>query len=201
MADENKNLQAVSAGEASAAAGNLEDEVEKLRQQLTVKEEEAKANQERWLRQAAELENFKKRTGREREDAIRFANESLAKDLLPVIDNLERAVAHAGRDAECKSLLEGVEMIHKSLLDVLSKHGLSRIAPAVGQTFDPALHEAMAQVELENHEPNTVVSEHHGGYLFRSRLLRPALVTVAKGAKSQDKKTANGSVENGHSGD
>jgi molecular chaperone GrpE len=173
-------------------------EVETLRQQLEMKEQEAKTTYERLLRQAAELENFKKRTIREREESIRFANEALVKDLLPVVDNLERAVAHAQGGGNGKPLVEGVEMVLKGLLDVLNKHGVTPIE-AVGQPFDPVRHEAMAQVESDNHEPNTVVQEHHKGYLFNSRLLRPALVSVAK--TCERKKNGGTEVENGPADD
>lgn len=167
-------------------------ELVSLRQQLEAKEQEAKTNYDRLLRQAAELENFKKRTLREREESIRFANEALIKDLLPVVDNLERAVAHAQGGGNGKPLVEGVEMVIKGLLDVLNKHGVTQIE-AIGQRFDPVKHEAMAQVESENHEPNTVVEEHHKGYLLHSRLLRPALVSVSK----RGKKNGPTQVENG----
>jgi len=186
-----------SAEPASAeAADNLESELSKLRQQLEIKEQEAKNNYDRFLRQAAELENFKKRATRERDEAIRFANEYLIKDLLPVLDNLERAVAHAKGGGNGKPLVEGVDMVLKGLIDVLSKHGVAPIE-AVGQPFDPAIHEAMAQVESEDHPANTVVEEHHKGYLFHERLLRPALVSVAKAPKVKEKKNAAGEVENG----
>src|SRR5262245_35877338 len=170
-----------------------------LRKQMEIKELEAKNNYERFLRQAAELDNFKKRTAREREEAIRFANEILVKDLLPVVDNLERAIAHASGGGNGKPLVEGVEMVLKSLLDVLVKHGVTQIS-AVGQPFDPSRHEAMAQVESESHEPNSVVEEVNKGYLLRDRLLRPALVSVAKAIKSQEKKNEDNKVEN-ESGD
>jgi molecular chaperone GrpE len=200
MAEDNKKLE-VENGAGAETETSSEAELEALRRTLAAKEEEAKMNREQWLRQAAELENFKKRTARERDEAIRFANEALARDLLPVIDNLERAISHAQETTECKPLLEGVEMIQKSLLDVLTKHGLSQMTAATGQPFDPAKHEAMAQVERDDHEPNTVVEEHHKGYFFHSRLLRPALVTVAKSASSQDKKNGQRQVENGPSDD
>ena len=166
-----------------------------LRKQLEVKELEAKNSYERYLRQAAELDNFKKRTAREREEAIRFANEALIKDLLPVVDNLERAVAHASGGGNGKPLVEGVEMVLKGLLDVLMKHGVVQIT-ALGQLFDPSKHEAMAQVESDTHEPNSVVDELHKGYMLRDRLLRPALVSVAKAIKSQEKKNDESEVEN-----
>lgn len=178
----------------------LEAELIELRQQLEAKEVEAKSNYDRLLRQAAELENYKKRTARERDDAVRFANESLIKDLLPVVDNLERAIAHAAGGGNGKPLVEGVEMILRGLLDVLAKHGVSQIS-ATGQPFDPAKHEAMAQVETEIHEPNSVVEELHRGYMLRDRLLRPSLVSVAKAAKSQEKKNQESKVENEPSDD
>ncbi len=186
--------------EPATAAGSSTDrsELEMLREQVELKEQEAKATYDRLLRQAAELENFKKRTLREREESVRFANEALVKDLLPIIDNLTRAVAHAQGGGNGKPLVEGVEMVLKGLLDVLSKYGLTPIE-AVGQPFDPVKHEAMAQVETADHEPNSVIQEYHKGYLFNSRLLRPALVTVAK--RCEQKKNGETEVENGSTDD
>jgi len=189
--------------EDSTSTGNSaspDSEVKRLRQELEAKSEEAKNNYDRFVRQAAELENFKKRAAREKEDAVRFANESLVKDLLPVIDNLERAVAHAQGGGNGKPLVEGVEMVLKGLLDVLGKHGVAQIS-AVGQPFDPGKHEAMAQVETEEHAPNTVIEEHHKGYMLKDRLLRPALVTVAMLLKTREKKNAGSKVENGRTDD
>ena len=183
-----------------SATLNQPDELAKLRQYLKVKEEEAKENYERYLRQVAELENFKKRTNREREEAIRFANETLVKDLLPIVDNLERAVVHSKDGANGKTLVEGIEMVLRGLFDVLAKHGVVQVS-AVGQPFDPEKHEAMAQVEVETHKPNTIVEEYHKGYMFRDRLLRPALVSVAKPLESQEKKNGDHKVENGSSDD
>jgi molecular chaperone GrpE len=172
----------------------MDGELEHLRQELAAKELEAKTNYDRFIRQTAELDNVKKRTAREREEISRFANELLIKDLLPVVDNLERAVAHASGGGNGKSLVEGVEMVLKGLLDVLAKHGVNQIS-AVGQPFDPSKHEAMAQVEDENYEPNSVVEELHKGYALRDRLLRPALVSVAKSSKTREKKIDEGKVE------
>ena len=175
-------------------------ELAKLREQLEVKEQEAKANYDRYLRQAAELENFKKRVTREKDDTIRFANEFFVKDLLPVMDNLERAVIHAQDSGNGKPLVDGVEMVRKGLYDVLAKHGVVQIS-AVGRPFDPGKHEAIAQVESANHQPNTVVEEHSKGYIFHERLLRPALVSVAKAAKTKEKKNGESQVENDPSDD
>jgi len=155
------------------------EECEKLRRQLEAKELEAKENYDRLLRQAAELENFKKRAAREKTEAIRYANESLVKDLLPVLDNLERALDYAQGGGNGKPLLEGIEMVLKSFVEILGKHGVNSIS-AVGELFDPNKHEAIAQVVTQEHKPNTVVEEHHKGYYLLDRLLRPAQVSVAK---------------------
>jgi molecular chaperone GrpE len=172
--------------EASSTEGvkSADSELETLRQEIAAKEQEAKKNYDRFLRQVAELENFKKRSAREREEVSRFANESLIKDLLSVVDNLERAVAHASGGGNGKPIVEGVEMVLKGLLDVLAKHGVAQIS-AIGQPFDPAKHEAIAQVESATAEPNSVVEELHPGYMLRDRLLRPALVSVAKASETQ----------------
>ncbi len=183
--------------ELTLGVGRGVDETEfvKLREQLEAIEKESKSNYDRMLRQAAELENFKKRTTRERDDAIRFANEVFIRDLLPVVDNLERAVAHAKGGGNGKRLADGVEMVLKGLLDLLTKHGVVQIS-AIGQPFDPGKHEGMAHVESNKQAPNTVVEEHHKGYLYHDRLVRPALVTVAKAPITQEKKIDESTVEN-----
>ena len=156
----------------SGERGALEAEIAGLREELR------QAN-DRWLRERADLENVKKRAARERADTIRFATESLLKDLLPVVDNLERAVEHARSGGDGQPLVEGVALVLKALLDVLERHGVTRVA-AKGEAFDPAHHEAMAHVETTAHDPNVVVEEHQPGYRLNDRLLRPALVSVAK---------------------
>jgi molecular chaperone GrpE len=203
MSEERKKFVEENAADESAAQASQEDnsnpqetEIAALKQQLEAKESEAKQNYDRLLRQMAELDNFKKRTARERDEAIRFANEAVIKDLLPVVDNLERAVAHASGGDNGRPLVEGVEMVLRQFLDVLTKHGAAPIL-AIGQPFDPSKHEAMAQVERDDHEPNSVVEELQKGYTFRDRLLRPALVSVAKTSGTKEKKNGEGKVENG----
>jgi len=160
-----------------AASRSPAAEVEELRQKLQETAAEARANYDRFLRERADLENFKKRMQREKSEALRFACEPLIRDLLPVIDNLERAAAHA--DGNGQSVRAGIEMVVKSLLDILDRHGVKRIE-AVCQPFDPTWHQAMAQVETTEHAPNHVVEQHHSGYVLHDRLLRPALVTVSR---------------------
>jgi len=131
---------------------------------------------DRWMRTQADLENYKRRAVREKQDALRFGSEHLLKDLLPVIDNLHRALAHAKSD---DPIAAGVQMVLKGFDEVFERHGV-KVVPARGTTFDPNLHEAISHVESE-HPPNTVIDEHQRGYVLHDRLLRPALVTVGKG--------------------
>jgi len=180
--------------------GSGPSEVEKLRQELEVKELEAKQNYDRFLRQVAELENFKKRTAREKEETIKYANENLIKDLLPILDNLERAVDYAKGGGDGRPLLDGIDMVLKSFIDVLNKYGVTQIS-AIGQTFDPKKHQAIAQVESEKEEPNTVIEEHLKGYYLLDRLLRPSLVTVAKPSEAGEGKRKEGEVEKGDKDD
>lgn len=175
-------------------------DMEKLRQALEAKELEAKQNYDRFLRQGAELENFKKRVAREKEEAIRYGNEILIRDLLLILDNLERAVEHARGGGNGEPLLEGIEMVLKGFLEALQKHGVTQIR-AKGRPFDPQHHEAFAQVESEEHQPNTVVEELHKGYLLLDRLLRPSLVSVAKAREAEDKNSEQGVVEKGKTDD
>lgn len=131
---------------------------------------------DRWVRERAELENFKRRATREKQDALRFGSENLLKDLLPVIDNLHRALAHAKSD---DPIVTGVQMVLRGLDDVFERHGV-KVVPARGEPFDPNRHEAISHVESDA-PANTVIDEHQRGYVLHDRLLRPALVTVGKG--------------------
>jgi molecular chaperone GrpE len=151
-----------------------------LEAELAAAREEAREAQERWIRERADAENLKKRTARERAEAVRFGTENLVRDLLPIVDNLERALQAAQGGGNGHPLVEGVSLVLKGLLDVLARHGVTRVE-AEGTQFDPARHEAVAHVESE-HEPNAVIQEHQAGYRLHDRLLRPAMVTVSKGS-------------------
>jgi molecular chaperone GrpE len=157
---------------AGEAAGRAPDEVAAIRADLD-------AAKEKLLRAYADLENYKKRAAREKQEALRLGNEGLLRDLLPVIDNLERAHAHARGVAGAEAIAEGITLVHRGLLETLERHGV-RPVEARGTAFDPKLHEAIGHVESE-HPANTVVDEHQRGYALHDRLLRPALVTVGKG--------------------
>jgi molecular chaperone GrpE len=153
--------------------------VEQLEQECARLQAEVKAGHEKLLRERADLENFKKRTAREREESLRYGTEGLVRDLLPVIDNLERALQHADAGGNGEPLAEGVRLVLESLRGVLERHGVSQV-PALGERFDPTRHEAMEQVESDDHDPNTVVREHQRGYMLHDRLVRAALVGVSK---------------------
>ena len=135
---------------------------------------------DKYLRLAAEFDNFKRRTLKERQDLLNYGNENLIKELLPTVDNLERALGHArqGEEVNADNLSEGVELTYRSLLQALEKAGVEQVDPT-GATFDPKLHEALRQVPSPEEEPGTVLETFQKGYLLRDRLLRPALVAVA----------------------
>ncbi|MCB2187235.1 MAG: nucleotide exchange factor GrpE [Deltaproteobacteria bacterium] len=149
--------------------------------ELTAERDELK---ERMLRMAAEQENFKKRTERDKAEFLKRANESLVKEMLPVLDNLERALGHATEEPS-STLAEGVALVLKEMTKTLERHGLEPVE-ALGQPFDPERHEAIMQQEDPDVEENTVLMEMQKGYLFQGRLLRPAMVVVSKRPASSD---------------
>lgn len=162
----------------------IEKEMEELKIKLEEKEKEARENYERMLRVAADLENYKKRSLKEKEEWRQFANEDLIKAILPFVDNLERAVNHAEKVEDANVLIEGLRLTLQQLHQTLSKFGVSPVE-SVGKPFDPAIHEAMLVVETDQHEPNQVLEEFQKGYFLNDRLLRPATVSVAKLPKKE----------------
>ncbi|MFH1146706.1 MAG: nucleotide exchange factor GrpE [Pseudomonadota bacterium] len=158
----------------------LEMSPEELMARLKEKEDEAHTNYDRMLRMAAEFENYKRRSERERAEYLKYASEGLARALLPVIDNLERALGHARDDnSDKESLIGGIDLILKEFLTTMEKFGLKRI-DAEGTTFDPQHHEAVMVEENNTVEDNTVIRELQKGYSFQDRLLRPSMVVVSK---------------------
>lgn len=149
-----------------------------LEQALAESQAEAQKNWDLYLRERAELDNYRKRMQREKEDLARFANENLLREMLPILDNLERAVSHAEQDQE-GGLLEGVQMTLEQFRKTLERFGVVPVA-SIGEPFSPERHEAMGQMESSEHAPNTVVQEMQKGYTLNDRLLRPALVMIAK---------------------
>ena len=166
------------------AAPDMEAELMRLREALEAKAREADATHDRYVRTAAEFDNARKRAVREREELIRGANESLIRELLPVLDNFERALQAARGDAGAAAVTAGVELIQRELLRVLEKFGVTAFT-SVGMPFDPERHEAVARVPAAGRPEMTVVDETARGYLLNGRVLRPAMVTVAMNADGE----------------
>lgn len=169
----------------------LTDDVEEVEQELVDDQpEEADFEQkyqqleteknelyDKYLRLQAEYDNYRKRTQREKVADLTYKSQQLATELLPVLDNFERALQTTGEDESVKSFIDGMEMIYRHLLSVLESEGIE-VIPAVGQEFDPTIHQAVVQVEDDQYESNIVVEELQKGYRLKERVLRPAMVKV-----------------------
>ena len=153
--------------------------------ELAAKTEELQALNDKYLRLAAEFENYKRRAQRDQGDTVRFANEKLLRDLLPTIDNLERALQCSTEQADSEGFLQGVELTYKQFLDTLEKLGVSQVA-SIGEPFDPTKHQAVGQVESSAIDENCIVEEYQKGYFLGDRILRPAMVTVARAVPAKD---------------
>jgi molecular chaperone GrpE len=179
-----RNEEGGEAGGAAAEPGARREssELESLRTQLEMSQaagregfEKLKEEHDRFLRAVADLENYRKRAQRERDEVQKFGIERLLKDLFPVVDNLDRALAAA---PEGDPLAGGVKLVLKTLEDALARHGVKSFH-ALGEAFDPRRHEAIMTVVAPEKEPGTVVMEHGRGFSLHDRLVRPALVGVA----------------------
>ena len=140
---------------------------------------ELQAVRDRELRCRAELDNFRKRAAREYQDGLRYANLPLLQDLLPVIDNIDRAIEAAGKNADADALLEGFRMVSQQLEDVLKRHHCTRIE-ALDAPFDPNVHHAVMQQPSDEHPANTVMMVTQNGYQLHDRVVRPSQVIVSK---------------------
>lgn len=179
--DTQSDIASPSIGPSSSEPTSSDD----IAKRLEETEQKAQDNYDRLLRVSAEFDNFKKRSAREMQDVIKYANEKLASELLNVVDNLERALASAV--SQCGSddpLLKGVSLVLDDILKVLDRHHVKPI-DALGQPFDPSLHQAMMQEPSDNYPPNMVVREMQKGYLIHDRLLRPTLVAVSVAGDNQ----------------
>ncbi|MCA9646858.1 MAG: nucleotide exchange factor GrpE [Polyangiaceae bacterium] len=188
VSDENENLEATEAaapeqGAAESAEGNSGDAevaaAEAPVDPLEQAQAEAKRLKEQLLRTAADFDNFRKRTRKELVDAEQRGTDQLLKEMLPVFDNLERAAQHAETASEVASLADGIRMVMKQFTDTLGRLNIERVE-AVGKPFDPSVHEAIQQMATEEHPPGSVAAEVQAGYRQGERLIRPALVVVAK---------------------
>jgi molecular chaperone GrpE len=169
------NGEAPASGEGAAPATDA----------LTEAKAEAARMKDQWMRTAADFDNFRKRARRELEDTRKAGKEDLLKEFLPVFDNLERAVQSAQRATDVKAVADGLQMVLRQYLDTLARGGIPKV-PTVGSRFDPSHHEAIQQVETDDQPPGMVVAEVQPGYLQGDRLVRAAMVVVAKPKSSAE---------------
>jgi len=164
------------------------DPMKELKEKFKKSEVEAKQSYDRYLRVSAEFENYKKRSAREMDDFRKFANQSLVKELLPIVDNLELAIKSANDNKNVDNcLLDGVDLTLKEILKIFEKYHVKAIE-ALGITFDPRYHEAVMREETDKHPENSIINELQKGYLIHDRLLRPSMVVVAAPKRPDDDK-------------
>ena len=181
IAEEFVNLQEEIESEIAADSPEQpEVEAESTEEDLLEKERaRAKNMEDRYLRVNAEFENYKKRMIRESSDRFKFFNLDLIKELLPSLDNIERAISHAKSDhTDVESMIVGLEMVNKMTHEVFEKFGVSRV-DTIGEVFDPNFHQAVGVVESDSVPENEIVEECLGGYLLHGRIIRPAIVRVS----------------------
>ena len=163
-----------------------DDPLKVMEASLESMEQESKDSHDRFLRVSAEFENYKKRAAREMNDFRKFANESFVKAMLPVVDNLDRAIESSSVDDHSNSsVVEGVNMTLKEILKIFEQFGVKPFE-SLGKTFDPALHQAVMQEESDDHPEKTILNELEKGYMMHDRLLRPAMVVVSKKTDSEN---------------
>ncbi len=182
-ADMENIVNDVSSGQDNGDAAP-EERIRQLQDALAAKEAEAAANWDKYLRERADLENFRRRAQKDKEDLMKYGNECLLLEILPVMDNMERALSHASEES-LAAVIEGVNLTRAMLLGVLKKFGVEPVETK-GAAFDPAYHQAMFRIESADVAPNTIVEEFQKGYLLNERLLRPAMVSVAGAPKDAD---------------
>ncbi len=190
-ADQDNEKQALADGKPlKSETRDAETSLKEMEARYEAKEQEAKETYDRLLRVSADFENYKKRAAREMEDYRKFANQSLLKEMLSVVDNLELAInsSNDGKKAD-QTLIDGLNLTLNEMLRVFEKFNVKPIE-AQGKSFDPAYHEAVLREETDDYPENSVISEFQKGYLIHDRLLRPAMVVVAapKTTTRKDKK-------------
>jgi molecular chaperone GrpE len=178
--DEAKANEAFGANGHAPQSGSEESVVpEAATDPLSEARAEAVRLKDQWMRVAADFDNYRKRARRDVEDARKGGREELLKDLLPVFDNLERGIQSAQQAVDVKAVTDGLGMILKQFDSTLGRLGISKVG-TIGKSFDPGIHEAIQQVETNDHAPGIIVAEVQPGYVAGERLIRAAMVVVAK---------------------
>lgn len=162
-----------------SSEGSVADRVKELEAALAAKAEEATLNWDKFLRERADLENYRKRVQKEKEEILKYGNENMVMEILPAVDNMERALAHVDPESQ-DPVIAGVRMTLDMLLSSLKKFGVSPIEVEPGSLFDAAFQQAMCQVEHPEYTANMVVEVMQKGYRLNERVIRPAMVSVAK---------------------
>ena len=157
---------------------------------------ESRENYDKYLRSQAEMDNIIKRNKKEKEEWVKYSNETLIKDLLQVIDNLENAINHSGNENSFNALIEGVELTLKGFKDTLAKSGLEEVK-TIGEDFDPSFHHAVQEEMSDSIEKGKILKEFQKGYTLNQRLIRPAMVVISKGNSkdSSQTETFHGALE------
>jgi molecular chaperone GrpE len=179
--EQDKNIHPNSSLEDDNLSGSGSEEFE---QALAAKADEVKNLNDRYLRLAAEFENYKRLAQRDQREQAKFANENILKELLPIVDNLQRAVNFSQSATGCDQLIEGVQLTLKKFIETLSRFGIKQIA-SIGEPFDPSRHQAVATLPSNDQPEHTIIQEHQPGYLLHDRILRAAMVTVAAAPREE----------------
>ncbi len=201
---ENPNLKNSSEVGEDAQEENLSEEslsppgIKILREEIELRKQEYNDLYSRYLLVAADFANYRKRVTKEKVDITTYGNEELIKELLHVLDNLERALEHSESDKDSGPIVEGIKLVYKQFLNCLEKFGVKPINAHKGSKFDPKYHQAIERVESSEITPGLILSEALKGYMLRDRLLRPSLVVVSK--EKDESSTESGKHEVGNSG-
>jgi len=171
----------------------LSQELQDLKRFHEEKVKEFEDQKDHFLRLQAEFENFRRRSLKEKQESLRFGHQNLVKDLLSAVDNLERALEHGAQNAgaEVRGVLDGIALVHREILSAFEKHGVSQI-DAQGQTFDPAVHEAIGQLPSAEVPANTVLQVLQKGYVIHDRMVRPSRVLVSREPTPEERRRAGG---------
>lgn len=174
-----EDAQAEQADDSHAGAAAQAEQLSQLQAELDEVLKSRDEFKERWMRTTADIENLRKRTRREREDFQKYGHDKFALELIQAVDNLERALQHAAKSDDSSGIVDGLQMVYRQIIVTLEKYGVVAI-DARGEKFDPEHHEAIQQVETTEYDTGQVVEQYQKGYFIYDRLLRPALVSVAK---------------------
>lgn len=188
--EENNNLQNQETVE-EIEENTQQDELEKVKNEKEELQKKYDDIYDRFVRLAADFDNYKKRLSKEKSDIQNYGNEEIVKSLLNVLDNLERAITHAQTSEQNRGIVDGIQLVYDQFVNCLERFNVNAVESGEGVEFNPKYHEAIERVESEKHDSGIVISEMVKGYTLKDRLLRPSMVTVSKGKPRSDENTDN----------